>query len=231
MRKFKRKIKKRLRRWFAPDVISIDGIKISTSRDDVTETIRQGLYKESYEEPERKLVRVALTPQDRVLEIGAGIGLVSLTCAKICGSDKVLSYEPNPLMGPLIKKNYALNRLKPNLRTKAIAVEPGTSDFHIAENIFSSSMYDRNLGGKTRVECDGIQETMSEFQPTALVLDVEGAEVDLLPVADLSSVDKIIVEVHPHVVGEGRIEDLRSYLRLAGFTRTKVDGISELYTR
>ncbi|WP_051241989.1 FkbM family methyltransferase [Stappia stellulata] len=231
MNKFKRKIRKRLRRFLNPDMITIDGVKISTSREDVTETIRQGLYKETYEEPERRLVRAALSKADRVLEIGAGIGLVSLVCSKICGRDNVLSYEANPLLERVINKNFSLNQLEPNLRTRAIAARPGAFDFHFAENIFSSSLYDRNLGGKTRVECDGMQDVMSTFEPSVLVLDVEGAEADLLPNADLAMVNKIIVEMHPHVIGDARIGELRRYLELSGFNLATADGISELYLR
>ena len=64
--------------WFKPNFIVIDRVRVTTDLQDVTKIIRKGLYKETYEKPERILIKKALKPDDRVLEIGGGIGLVSL---------------------------------------------------------------------------------------------------------------------------------------------------------
>ena len=56
-------------------------------------------------------------------EIGCGIGLVSLVARKICTEGFVISYEANPQMETLIRKNYALNNLVPNLEMKAVSID------------------------------------------------------------------------------------------------------------
>lgn len=229
--KFGRIIRAQIRRRLKPDVITIEGLKITTNLGDVTKTIRKALYRETYEAPERRLLKEIVAPGDRVLEVGAGVGLVSLTCARICGAENVLSYEPNPGMRPIIEKNFALNGMTPNLRSKALTTSPGTVDFYFAENIYSSSLYDRGLGEKTPVPCDAISDVFAEFKPNVIVMDIEGAEVDLLPSCDLSAIDKIIVEMHAHVVGAEKVQDLVSYLEGQGFSLKKTLSISYLFAR
>jgi hypothetical protein len=48
-------------------------------------------------------------------------------------------------------------------------------------------------------------------------MDVEGAEIDLLPAAPLDGVTKIIVETHARIVGAPAIRDLDAYLQSQGF--------------
>ena len=91
--------------------------------------VRSALFKGTYEDNERRLVRGLLKPGDRVLEIGTGIGLVSLVCAKICGAGNVLSYEANPQLERIIRKNYELNGLTPNLRMRAVTTDGRSVSF------------------------------------------------------------------------------------------------------
>ncbi|GAA0786932.1 FkbM family methyltransferase [Roseibium denhamense] len=224
-------IKKTLRRRLKPNQITIDGIRVSTSLEHVTKDIRKALFREVYERPERLLTQKYLSRTDRVLEIGAGVGLISVTCARICGSENVLSYEPNPRTRIAIEKNFELNGLKPKLRNKAVGLTAEEVDFYFAENIFSSSVFDRNYGGKTTVECDAISDVISEFQPNAIIMDVEGAEIDLLGQTNLSNIDKLIVEMHPHIVGNDNVDFLLSSLKKKGFRLIETLSISYVFLR
>src|SRR5437868_9173816 len=103
-------------RVFGVRTTRVDGCRVSTRPDLVPWNIRKGLYNRAYEAPERSLVRATLERGDRVLEIGACAGVVSVLCAAIVGADKLLSYEANPAMEPLIRENFRLNRLTPNVR-------------------------------------------------------------------------------------------------------------------
>jgi hypothetical protein len=48
-------------------------------------------------------------------------------------------------------------------------------------------------------------------------MDVEGSETELLARADLSIVTSIIVEMHPHIVGQQEIDKLLAKLKTDGF--------------
>jgi FkbM family methyltransferase len=214
-----------------PRVISIDGIKISADRAFVTKDIAKALYREKHEHAERKLVTKALKPGDRVLEIGAGVGLVSLFCARICGPDAVLSYEANPALERVIRHNFALNGMEPRLRIAAAALEKGETTFYFNDNIYSSSLIDRNFGGAQIVQCDAINDVVTDFAPNTIIMDVEGAETTLLPAIDLARIDKIVVELHPWIVGQDKIDTLIAQVKASGFELRETISAAYLFVR
>ncbi|WP_298963451.1 FkbM family methyltransferase [uncultured Roseibium sp.] len=211
----------KIRRKLDLKLISLKGIQLTTDLQDVPKGVRKQLFQKRYESEELELVRMALEPSDRVLEVGAGIGFIGIACAKICGADNILSYEPNPAMKCVIEKNYALNGLEPNLRCKVLAVEAGEIEFFFDESVLSSSLIDRQHGGATRVQADAISTVIDEYAPSTIVMDAEGAEIDLLRKCNLDGVNKIIIEMHPHIVGPEKIDALRKYLSDKGFSEIK----------
>ncbi|MES0879525.1 FkbM family methyltransferase [Roseibium sp. SCP14] len=211
--------------------VTVGGIRLISDRTIVPKDIVKYLYDDSYEQDERILVEKYLKEGDRVLEIGAGIGLVSLTCARIVGVDNLLSYEPNKRTQDIIRQNFALNNLTPQLRNKAIALNAGQIEFFISDNVISSSLIDRNLDQRQLIECDSMADVLAEFLPNVLVMDVEGAEVELLGQSDLSTVDKIVVEVHPHVVGADEVARMVSKLADKGFLLNEEQGQCHMYVK
>lgn len=207
----------RLRRLLRPKSIDYGGLRVLTDPAFIEPGMRRALYKGAYERDEFDLVRKYLTKTDRVLEIGTGLGIISSLCASICGSQGVVSYEANPTLEPVIRKNYLINKVDPVLRMRALAAEKGETTFHFHHNFYSSSLVERKNSVAQKVVCDAINDVIYEHQPTAIIMDVEGAEIDLLPLADLSHVELLIVETHPHIVGDQKIDDLRAYLIEAGF--------------
>jgi len=225
------KILYKIRRKIRPETVVVSGIRVSSSLDDIPADIRKQLYKNDYEKGELTLVRKALRPDDRVLEVGAGIGFISVACAKVCGPDKVISYEPNPAMKRVIEKNYKLNAVQPTLRNKVLATEAGTVEFFFSDNVLSSSLIDRKHGGRSAVEADAIDAVVAEYRPTAIVMDVEGAEIDLLRACDLAGVNKIVIEMHPHIVGQDKIDALSEYLAGQGLGLDERQGKRYLFLR
>jgi len=225
------KIRYKIRRKTQPKTVFVDGIRVTSDLDDVPFKIRKQLYKSNYEKGELTLVRQAIEAEDRVLEVGAGIGFISIACAKIVGPDNVLSYEPNPSMKRVIEKNHRLNGLVPNLRNKVLAVQDGEAQFYFSDNVLSSSLIDRDLGGKTVVAADSIRQVVQDYQPTAIVMDVEGAEIELLRNCELAGISKIVIEMHPHVVGQEAIDTLADYLAEQGLILRTRDGKRYLFQR
>ncbi|MBO6507250.1 MAG: FkbM family methyltransferase [Roseibium sp.] len=215
---FAQRLAYKIRHQFQPKTITLNGIRLTTERGEVPRDIQKQLYQNRYETQELTLVRAALVAGDRVLEVGAGIGFIGIACARICGPGNILSYEPNPAMKAVIEKNYALNDMTPNLRSKVLDVKPGEVEFFFSDTVLSSSLIDRQQGSATRVEADGIGQVVEEFDPSAIVMDVEGAEIELLRNCRLDGVAKMIIEMHPHVVGEDRISDLCGFLSENGFS-------------
>jgi FkbM family methyltransferase len=231
MNRLFRNLRKGLRRLFDVKTITLNGIIISADRETIGRTVRNGLFKETYEQPERELVSAALRHGDRVLEIGGGIGVVSLLCARICGPANVLTYEANPAMAKIIHQNYALNNLTPNLRSRAITSKGGDITFFVNANIISSSLHQRRDGHAQTVPADALDEVIAEWKPTVIVMDIEGAETTILPHSELNGVLTIILELHPGITGEPAITTLKTHLQKIGFQQERAISNSALFTR
>lgn len=209
-----RNVKLHWRRLRDVQEITLDGIRLSTAQDIVPRFVRSALFKGTYEAHERKLARQLLRPGDRVLEIGAGIGFISLLCARICGAENVLSYEANLSLEPVIRGNYALNGLRPDLRMRAITVDGRPVTFFRSDNIVSSSTTDRgNDAERMTVESDRFEDVIAEHGPDVVIMDVEGAETDLLTNSRLAGVKHIVVEIHPHITGDEPVSKMLSHLK------------------
>jgi FkbM family methyltransferase len=206
------------RRLLNRQSINYDGVTISTDPNLIPRSVRSALFKERYEEHERKLVRGLLGPGDRVLEIGAGIGFISVLCARICGEGNVRSHEANLRLEPVIRRNYALNGIKPDLRMRAITADGQPVSFFRDDNIVSSSTLERpRAAEKITVESDPIDQAIDEHRANVIIMDVEGAETSLLTGSQLRGVKHIIVEVHPHITGEEPVAAMSESLIARGF--------------
>ena len=213
-----RNLKLHWRRLTDAQEVVLDGVRISTAANTLPRFVRSALFKESYEFHERQLVREKLSPGDRVLEIGCGVGFISLLCAKRCGAENVLSYEANPLLEQIIRGNYALNGLTPNLRMRAITTNAEPITFYRSDNIVSSSTKDRGAHAETMiVESDRLDDVVASHRPNVVIMDVEGAEIELLSTSELEGVKHIIVEVHPHITGEASIQEMVEKTNRLGF--------------
>ena len=202
--------------------MSLDGARFYAIGDGIPAEVTRLLRRGNYEFAELKLLLSILQADDRVLEVGAGIGVLGLIAARVCGARNVLSYEPNPKTMPLIKANHNLNNLYPGVREKAITAEGGSITFFRTENIISSSLIECDLSEAITVGSDRINDAIAEFQPTVLVMDVEGAEVDLLPAADLSTLRALVIETHAKIIGAASVADLKVQLVDRGFRIAEV---------
>lgn len=219
-------------RVFRLKTTTLDGIRLSCDRSMIERTVAGGIIRGGYEEAERKLAREAIRKGDWILEIGAGVGAVGIVCCKLAGNGQVTSYEANPYLEPVIRHNFALNGLEPNLVLKAVSVDGGPITFFRSDNIVSSSVFDRNLKGEEMtVDSVSMNQAISHSRAQVIVMDVEGAEVELLAAADLSGVREIIVEVHPHVVGAEAIERMAQNLCGEGFIRKGKRHKTEWFSR
>ena len=212
--------------------IQINGVFISTSLDDVTRKIRKALFKGTYENNECYFIEKYITKHSQIMEIGCGIGLVSLVASRICTEGFIKSYEANPKMEALIRKNYSLNSLEPNLEMKAVSTDGKEVTFFIDPDVISSSLFDRKMSHtKCLVQSAALDDILEEINPDTIIMDVEGAEVDLLGSSKLNGIKQMIVEIHPHIVGEEKISRLNQKLQTSGFQILETRGKVCVYSR
>ena len=213
------------RKFRIKSMARFDGLCIEVSAD-MPRGVRRALKRGDYELSERKIVSGILKVDDRVLEIGTGIGVVASVCSKLCTEGKLLCYEANPELVKAIRKNFSLNNVQAELVNHCIAAEDGVVDFYFGENFISSSAYDRGKNiVPVPIKADSFARVVHEFGPSVIVMDIEGAEVTTLHTADLSDVRAIVLEVHPWIVGENEIAAM--YAKLAKMNFEKDDARSE----
>ena len=174
-----------------------------------------------YESAEIGLVRLLLRPGDRVLEIGSGLGIVTLNIAGIIGAPNVRSFEANPAMAEAARANGKLNGYDFDIRNALMLGEKSGElqrSFYVDRNFLASSQVP---GGRDSeeitVETAFIDDEIESFAPTAIVADVEGAEKDLFKGRALPGVNTVIIELHPALIGAGGCMEVLRSLVAAGF--------------
>jgi FkbM family methyltransferase len=200
-----------------PSRVRLRGVLIELDADE-TPALRRALYAERYERGEARCVARRVAPDDVVLEVGAGIGFLSTLCALRVGGARVTAVEANPALLPRIRATWAANGVAPTLVHGVLARTAGEAELFVAPELVSSSLAP---GGEARASVRvpqlAVNELLRRVAPTCLVIDVEGAEAELLPAIDWRGVRKLILELHPHRIGAERTRELLALLAAQGF--------------
>lgn len=212
-------LKKAWRKLTRPQLIVENGLKVFLGP--VAQTrCANGIYSGRHELPERDVVRQTLSPHDVVLEIGAGVGLVTLLCCQQIGGERVHTCEANPQLHPLLERSCELNGFHPEIIRGLIGLEAGSHEFFVAPQFVSSSRFadaEETQATKVTVPVIPLPGLLQRIRPTYLIMDAEGAEADLLDRrVDLSCVQKVCVEVHPKIIGDAAVNDIVHTLRDQG---------------
>jgi FkbM family methyltransferase len=198
-------------------IITIEGVQIRVGRH-MSRRVERALSRGGYERQELQLVGALLSPGDVVLEVGAGLGLVSTYCAKRVGSSRVFAFEADPDLEPCIRETYQLNGVEPTLEMCAVGARAGRVTIHRNKHLVSSSVGRRRAGTRP-VEVPGkaLNYVVERFRPTVLIIDAEGAERELFEGAELTTVTKIMLELHDRVIGPQGTDRVRTTLTKLGF--------------
>jgi len=202
------------------EVIETNGIKIPFVPHIITPRIERSMRNNRYEKRECELLRSVLISGDRVLELGAGVGLISSLAAKVDGVSAITAIEANPDLIPLIRETHLLNDItNVDLRNGiVVASECKHAPFYLRANFWASSMEpeSRAYKEKKHLPCFNIHALIEETQPSVIVSDIEGGEMGLFEEADLSGVRAMVVEFHPKVYGAQMVVKLTNDLEAKG---------------
>jgi FkbM family methyltransferase len=198
-------------------IITVEGVRIRAGRH-MSRRVERALSRGAHERQELRLIGEVLSPDDVVLEVGAGLGLVSTYCAQRVGSGRVFACEADPELEPCIRDTYALNGVQPALDMCAVAARPGRITLRRDKHLVSSSVARRRVGPRP-VEVPGkaLSYLVERVHPTMLIVDAEGAERDLFEGADLPGVNKIVLELPDRVLGADGTDRIRAALAQKGF--------------
>ena len=216
--KSQRFIRQSLYKILKPRIINLRGIRLATG-DHIQPYQAVWIYSGDYERGESKIVRKFLEPDDVVLELGTGLGFIAMLCARKIGADRVHTFEANPAMEPRILENFRLNNLFPHLQICMLGVEAGEVEFYQdPEFCKSSSLRPDGDARVTRTAVRPLNDEIRRIRPTFLIIDIEGGESEIFQILDdFGDVRKVAIEVHPHLIGQEKVDFIRQRLVDAGF--------------
>lgn len=192
------------------------------------------MYRE-YEPYESKLVREYLKPGMTVYNIGANLGYYALLASECVGpSGNVFAFEPASENLELLRKTVAENNCSNvEICSKAVSQEAGTASLSISSTNSGDhrliTMSDRE---HVEVEVTSVDVFIAEGHaaPGAIIMDVQGAELDVLRGAEslLASNAPLVLftEFWPSGLDERHTNGAREMLQLltdAGFTQHVID--------
>lgn len=179
-----------------------------------------------YEGEEIQGALAVVQPGDHVLELGAGLGVVSAVIAKNAKPDAVLSFEANPNLIPHIKALHRMNSLEDVMEVRHQVVTAGEDQpdhvtFHLRNSFLGSSLIPNERRRTTPVDVETVSydAIIKSFRPDVLIMDIEGGELDLLRHANLRGIRAIVLEFHPDAYGKAGTRECKAILRKAKFTK------------
>ncbi|MGI1663043.1 FkbM family methyltransferase [Palleronia sp. KMU-117] len=204
-------------------VFDVGGVSLEVPEAELDAGVREALASGRYEHAEANALLVHLAAGDRVLDLGAGCGFLTVVAAAVVGPDAVVAVEPNPAMPAVIAANVARNGLSPVTVIHGAAV-PGTGGgtvfLHLRSGFWAASTLDTGHGRKAPVDVPalGLQGLFEIARPTVLMADLEGAEATLFDEPLPQDVRLAVVELHPAQYGQAGIAAVFGAFARSGFT-------------
>lgn len=202
------------------EIIVTNGVKIPFVPRIITPKIERPMRNNRYESTECATIREILKAGDRVLEFGAGVGLLSTIAAQVEGVESVTAIEANPELVPVINETHRLNDVSmvELLNGVVVSNQRKRAPFYLRADFWASSMEpdSREYNKKKHLPCFNVQTLIEDKKPTVIVCDIEGGEVGLFDDADLSGVRAIVLEFHPKVYGAEIVEEITQGIEAKG---------------
>lgn len=191
---FKRALRHRLR---LP--VRIHGILVNTHKVG-SPLIVSRLLANWYEQSEVQALKGGIEPTDRVLELGAGLGMTGCLAAQSATNGQVLSFEANPELVSLAREHAEMNGCRNiEVRHGILAANSGEHDFFVSPQFWVSKLQPTPGWKRIQVKAFSLREIVGSFRPTVVMIDIEGGEYDLLQSASDWSNDELrqlMVEFH-----------------------------------
>lgn len=185
--------------------MSIHGVEVAVDPEHVSPKMMRALRSGEYERPEAAQIDQIVQEGDRVVELGAGLGLISAKVALTGRARHVAVYEANPRLIPLIARTHALNGAAVEVENAVVipASGPATLPFYIRRDFWASSLSPEPWGYDTVIDVPTVSfaDMLVRHAPTMLIVDIEGGELELFRDVPLTGVRKVYIELHQNVVG------------------------------
>ncbi len=160
---------------------------------EIRSEIRSGAYSADI----LRLLPEAVVPGDRVLVIGAGLGVVSTLIARNEGVWSVTAVEANTALIPYLNRVHALNGVSEIEVVNAVLAEgkKGRVPFFARRDLRTSSLlpHDRSWQQVMMVPFMNLNLILTEERISLVICEIPVASARLLARAELAMVDRILI--------------------------------------
>jgi FkbM family methyltransferase len=211
-----------------------DGCTFVIPKDQTTRAFRAVFLSDSYEANERSLVREFVRPTDSVIELGGCLGIVScLTNKRLADKTRHLVVEGNPFCISTLHRNRDINGCGFLIENCAVSNQCDAT-FYLHPAYIDGGATQRETNRPVRVPARSLTELDTRYGPfTTLVIDVEGAELDVFQHSrdQLRRYRLIIAELHAWAIGEEGVKQCQAILAEAGLRFQRRAVTSEAWQR
>ena len=194
------------------------GFTLRLPVDVVSPQVALAVMRGYYEHDERRAATGDLRPEDRVLELGCGIGLVSLEIARAQPLTQILCVEANPALENATRESFAANGCSADLVGAVATLADGETDFYLARDFWESAAAPISSPVSViRRKSVDVNRLIKEFDPSIIVMDIEGGELDLIPKMVLDGLRRLVIEFHPANCQADAISASIAHLLNSGF--------------
>jgi FkbM family methyltransferase len=187
-----------------------------------------------YQAGERKLVRRFLRADDRVIELGGGIGVLScLVNSQLIWRTHHLVVEANPELIPLLRHHRELNRACFQIEECAVSADPEVT-FGVHRLMTHSGIFAQGCTRQIRVRGRSLAHLHSSHGPfNVLLIDVAGSELEILKNSSdlLWEYRLVIIELHQDTLGVEGLNECRGILISVGLECSAVFQSVEAWSR
>ena len=186
---------------------------------------------ESYEALVWKSLMGAVRAGDVIVDVGAFIGLYTISLAKRVGHQGfVLAFEPEPANFEWLRRHVVLNHVGDRVKISRLAVGDQEGEINFISGKASQSCVGKNGGNKVPITT--LDQQLKNRRVDLMKIDTEGYEEAVLRgglhlLKDPSRAPRLIyIEVHPYAWKElgTSSESLLSLLKECSYKVTRLDG-------
>lgn len=196
------------------------GLKIAYDSDVISDRVIDTIERGAYERFEGRRSKKFVQPGDRIIELGAGLGFLSALIMKDTEIADYQAVEADPRLPAMMLKTHELNGVKGPLTIQSCVatcsqemIEEGEVEFFVGKKFCASSLMGaNNLKHTVRVPVVSLPAMIIENKSNVLLCDIEGSETDIFNGTPLGTIERILMEIHPHKIGQEGVRAMFQHL-------------------
>ena len=215
-------------------IYRVDGCRFEIPIHMTDRNYRSAFVFGEYEAGERKLIRQFLRTDDRVIELGGCIGVLScLVNSRLEARTHHLVVEANPELIPLLRRHRELNQACFEIAECAVSRDPEVT-FAVHRLMTQSGIFAQGDTRHIRVRGRSLADLHDSYGPfNVLLIDIEGSELEILKSSSnlLLEYRLVIIELHQELLGVEGLKECRRILTSVGLKCSAVFQSVEAWCR